>query len=433
MEWGGRGAGRTERPTGAMVLARAESQPAMVRRSTKARGQPMACVIGDISMVRALGICDLPVAVVTHDSDDKSTRSRYCRAVVSTPSWVTEPDGAVATLIDWAKTQPSAPVIFYQGDHDLLAISRAREQLARHFRFVLPDRQLVEDLVDKLRFAELAERKSLPVPTTLTIPDGSTVDETLERWNRFPCVFKPSVRTNWYELIGSGQKALRVETRAELERLLTRMEGDDVRSVIQDSIEGDEENVLSYHAYVRPGGEIVAEFTGRKIRTSPRLYGRSTYLEITDDPTVRDLGRSTIDAIGFSGVLKIDLKLDARDQRLYILEINPRFNLWHHPGTVAGVGIPEAVYLDCVAPDRVERSLSPKPGVRWMVPLSDARAFREYHAAGQLSRRRWLFELLTVDVNEGLQLKDPLPALADVAELSKRKLFRTLSRGGSVG
>jgi predicted ATP-grasp superfamily ATP-dependent carboligase len=268
-------------------------------------------VIGDISLVRALGIRGLPVAVVTEDSTAKCTRSRYCRTVVTTPSWMTEPDRAIAALIAWGRAQPAPPVLFYQGDHDLIAVSRARERLAPHFRFVLPDKELVEDLVDKRRFAELAGRRGLPVPDTMTIPEGSTVADVLRRWDRFPCVFKPTLRRNWYELIGSHQKALRLETRAELELLLRRVEADIARFVLQQCIEGGEENVLSYHAYVRPGGEVVAEFTGRKLRTSPRRYGLSTYVEITDDDEVRRLGRETMARLGFSGVLKIDCKRDA--------------------------------------------------------------------------------------------------------------------------
>jgi hypothetical protein len=52
--------------------------------------------------------------------------------------------------------------------------------------------------------------------------------------------------------------------------------------------------------------------------------------------------------------------------------------------------------------------------------MSDARAFGEYHASGQLSRARWLFEVLTVEVNEGFQISDPMPMIADVSRLLTR-------------
>jgi D-aspartate ligase len=396
------------------------------------RRRTLACVIGDISMVRALGIRGLPVAVVTQAPQAKCTLSRFCVSVVNTPSWNLEPDAAVDALIAWGKGQASRPVLFYQGDYDLLAVSRARERLARHFRFVLPDKELVEDLVDKLRFASLARTAALPVPYTCVLPQGTNAANVLRRWRRFPCVFKPSIRNQRYELMSSHRKALRIESRADLAQALRWAETEGGGFVVQDCVEGGEENVLSYHAYVRPGGEIVAEFTGRKIRTSPRTYGRSTYLEITHDPEMLALGRTTIEKLQFSGVLKIDCKRDVRNRQLYMLEINPRFNLWHHPGTVAGVAIPEAVYLDCVTTNAVKRLPPARKGVRWMVPLSDAKALSEYRAAGELSRARWLIQLLTADVNEGFQITDPLPLLADVGRLIKRMNGRKARQDGKT-
>ena len=391
-----------------------------MKSRSRARTVPYACVVGDISMVRALGIRKLPVAVATSDGDAKCLRSRYCRIVVKTPSWFREPEAAVTAIIEWARQQASLPVLFYQGDHDLVAISRARDRLVPYFRFVLPSAELVEDLTDKVRFFALARRHDLLVPDTLAVLPGGA-SKALQQWDRFPCVCKPTMRgEDWYESIGRYQKALHITSRGELESLLPKIETSTERFLIQAPVEGGEENILSYHAYVRPSGEIVAEFTGHKIRTAPKLYGRSTYVEITDDREVRDLGRAAVAKLGFSGVLKIDFKRDSRDNRLYMLEINPRFNLWHHPATVAGVGIPEAVFWDCVEPGTVEPMKSAKKGVRWMAPMSDASAFGEYHASGQLSRARWLVEMLTVDVNEGFQITDPMPMIADGIRLLKR-------------
>jgi len=384
----------------------------------------LACVIGDLSLVRALGACKIPVAIATSEPSSNITRSRYCREVVTTPSWVSEPEKAVAAIIDWGKLQSVPPVLFYQGDHDLLAVSRARQLLAPHFRFVLPRAELVEELTDKLRFFELAQRERLPVPDTLMLAAGCDVAERLQQWDHFPCVLKPSMRTNWYELIGCTQKALRIETRNALDRLLDKISTYDSNLIVQAAIEGGEENIVSYHAYVRPGGDIVAEFTGRKIRTFPRLYGVSTYVKITDDAGVRKIGRSVVERLDFSGVLKIDFKQDMHDNQFYLLEINPRFNLWHHPATVAGVGIPKAVYQDCIEPGSAKSARRAKSNVRWMEPWADRLVFKEYHAAGELSRFRWIIQMALVDVNEGFRLSDPRPWLADLVFRCRRKLTR---------
>jgi predicted ATP-grasp superfamily ATP-dependent carboligase len=391
---------------------------------------PFACLIGDISMVRALGIRGIPVALATKDVHGKGARSRYCQTVIRTPDWTVDPDGAIARLIEWARAQAERPVLFYQADPDLLAVSRSRESLAPWFRFVLPDAGLVEALTDKALFVDMALAKGLRIPATMCIGRDVAADRELDRWDRFPCVVKPVMRLDsWYGVAGAGRKALRIESRAELDRLLTSLQGNEGRFLLQAAVEGGEENVVSYHAYVRPDGDTVVEFTGRKIRTCPRRYGLSTYLEITADPEVAALGREIVRRLGFSGVLKIDFKRDARDGELYVLEINPRFNLWHHPGTVAGAAIPEAVYRDCVEGPPERPSQRARPGVRWMVPVSDSRALREYRAAGQLTLARWLYEVLTVDVNEGFQLSDPLPMATDLALLLRRSLRAGRTKG----
>ncbi len=379
-------------------------------------------------MVRALGLSGIPVAVVFSGSEPEMAHSRYCRTVVTTPSWVDDPAGAVDALIEWGKQQSERPVLFYQGDHDLIALSRARDRLEPYFRFVFPPQELIEDLSDKLRFSVLAEQRDLPVPETLMLHPGSDAAEMLKQWAHFPCVFKPAMRTNWYETIGCFQKALRIESREELDALIPKMDLENVAYVLQASIEGGEENIVSYHGYVRPGGEVVAEFTGRKVRTGPRLYGMSSCVEITNDDEVRDLGRDVVRRLDFSGVLKIDFKRDSRTGRLYMLEINPRFNLWHHPGAVAGVSIPEAVYHDCIEPGSATVVGPARAGVRWINPGLDLMAFREYHADGDLPLGRWLYEIATAEVNEGFQLRDPMPGLYGLAGRVRRRLGKLLPR-----
>ncbi len=398
--------------------------------AARSPGVPLACVIGDISMVRALGRCGIPVALATSEPDAPMTRSRYCEVIVPVPSWVSAPDQAIDVLIDWARTQTRKPVLFYQGDHDLVAVSRARDRLAACFELVLPSAELVEGLSDKFRFADLAARCELPVPPTLRLYRGEDYRERAKSWTSFPAVLKPSMRTEWYERIGSTQKALRVQTSADLEQAWQLLGDNDLDLLLQAAVEGGEEQIVSYHAYVRKDGSTAAEFSGRKIRTAPRLYGMSSHVQITNDPQVLEEGRRVVRKLGFTGVLKIDFKIDVRDLRLYLLEINARFNLWHHPGTVAGVPIPEIVYRDCVGggPRVSSTVLVKRPGVRWVDPMLDRRAFKDYRAAGELSRASWLAQLLTVEVNEGFSWRDPMPGLVSLRGRVRQKLAKWLGR-----
>ena len=393
------------------------------------RRRPFACVVGDLSLVRALGCRGIPVAVATNDLRSAVAKSRYCRTVVRIPSVVDDPAGAVRALVEWGRNQPDPPIVFYQGDHDLLALSRHREELAPHLHCMLPPRELVEDCADKVRFASLAERLDLPVPKTLILRRPVAQRPEFLAWDHFPCVLKPSMRTHWFDsdLLQHAHekpKALYVGSRADLERLLPLVNRLPTDCVLQALVVGGEDRMLSYHAYVRPGGERVAEFTGRKLRTAPRRHGVSTYIEITDNPVVKRAGQRVLDRLGFTGVLKMDFKQDERDGQLYLLEINPRFSLWHHPATLAGLPLPELVYRDCIEPGSARAVSAVRPGVRWLSAQADWRARSEHIASGELSLAGWFWQLATATVNEDFRLRDPRPGVAELITLVTRRLRR---------
>jgi predicted ATP-grasp superfamily ATP-dependent carboligase len=151
--------------------------------------------------------------------------------------------------------------------------------------------------------------------------------------------------------------------------------------------------------------EVAGEFTGRKIRTFPLDFGHSTAVEVVWLPDVARLGREVVARLGLRGVAKLDFKRDAAG-RLHLLEINPRFNLWHYPGALAGANLPATVYADLTGRERPPAR--PQPGgVVWCDPLQDLRAA---HAAG-MSPVAWLRWLAGCDAVCGFAREDPLPFL----------------------
>jgi hypothetical protein len=80
---------------------------------------------------------------------------------------------------------------------------------------------------------------------------------------------------------------------------------------------------------------------------SPALYSRFTHSALRRD-RFHERDEDLVDALEWlTGGAKLDFK-SAPDGRLLLLEINPRFNLWHHLGAVAGVNLPALVYADLV-------------------------------------------------------------------------------------
>jgi predicted ATP-grasp superfamily ATP-dependent carboligase len=234
---------------------------------------------------------------------------------------------------------------------------------------------------------------------------------------RFPLVIKPLVRDHArWSRVEAAAKAVEVRTSEDLSALWPRLAELGMEVLAQEQIAGPESAIESHHAYVGSDGALVAEFTGRKIRTRPRRFGHTTALRITSEDDVAALGREILAAIGLRGVAKVDFKR-APDGRLHLLEVNARFNLWHHPGAVAGVNLPALVHADLTGTPRPP--IGPiRAGVTWCLPLGDVRAARS-EGVGLAS---WLAFLRRCEVRSGMTLDDPFPFLAGAlwAPLARR-------------
>jgi predicted ATP-grasp superfamily ATP-dependent carboligase len=303
-------------------------------------------------------------------------------------------------------------------------VSRYREELAPAFRFAIADAELVEDLLDKARFQALAERLSLPVPAGRHIrPIDGTSTEPVDL--TYPIVVKPLTRRDRdlpWAAIGNVAKAIRVETPADLSALWPRLAATSVGFLAQELVPGPESRIESYHVYVDERGEIVAEFTGREVRTYPVVFGHSTAVVITDAADVRALGRQLVGRLDLRGVAKFDFKR-APNGELLLLEVNPRFSLWSHAGARAGVNLPALVFGDLVG-----RSRPPIPraraGVSWCDMIPDAKAARASH----VPVARWMAWFLRSDAKAEIALDDPMPFLRGRLWQERGLVFRKLVR-----
>jgi predicted ATP-grasp superfamily ATP-dependent carboligase len=350
-----------------------------------------------MDLVRPLGMAGIRCAPVARPLW-LSRRSRFTEAVIDWADARAEPDVLVARLLAFAATQSEPPVLFYEGDWDLLLVSRHRDTLAQSFRFVVPRADLVEDLVDKRRFQVLARQLNLPVPEARWIHADlhpTDVDDLA-----LPVVIKPLTRYDrTWGAVGGNAKAVAVHNRVELRKIVSSLQRAGIEALAQELIPGAESSIESYHVYVDSSGQTRGEFTGRKIRTWPPAFGHTTALETTDEADVRATGRAVIGALGLTGVAKCDFKRGP-DGRLYLLEVNPRFNLWHHAGAVAGVNLPSTVYRYLTGQEVPNQTA--RAGVRWVHVPRDARAAQ---AAG-IPLLRWMLWAATSDTWSGLAMDD---------------------------
>jgi D-aspartate ligase len=407
-------------------MRRAEGPSARLRGRRRAPDGDCACVLGDIDLVRPLALAGIR-SVVPARPGDPLWFSRYTEPALGWADAWTQRELLVERLMRFGSSQHSPPVLFYQGTADLLTVSRNRERLAQAFRFPIAKAVLVEELTDKAAFHALAERLRLPVPPTRLLrpgddPDGPDLDL------RFPLILKPVIREpELWSRVEPKAKALKVDTRSALQSQWPRLMAAGIDLLAQELIVGPESRIESYHTYVDERGAVVAEFTGRKIRTRPADFGNSTAVTITDAPDVAALGRDVVQRLGLVGVAKLDFKR-TQDRQLLLLEVNPRFTLWHHPAAVAGLNIPAIVFADLTGGERPP-IVRPRSGVRWCDPWEDAATARRH---GRFDVEQ-LVSTLSCEAKSGLSRDDPMPflrgtALPRIRSRLRRRAGRYLAR-----
>jgi len=373
---------------------------------------PDAVILGGgvnlIEVVRALALAGIRSRLLPGPYDP-GRRSRYA-TTVTVRDWADPHLGGeeefVTKLVAYGQQQPEPLPLLFTSDEALLLVSAHRDRLATAFRFAIAPHRVVLDFTDKGRFADLAVRLDLPIPPTLvlTARPGSNPPEVRELG--LPLVLKPQRRDReWHNRLGIRGKAVHLHTQEELAALWPALCELGQTLILQPAIPGREDRIESYHTYVDASGRIAARFTGRKVRTRPAEYGHTTALTLTDAQDVGRWGRDLTARLGLVGVAKFDFKRD-EDGRLRLLEVNPRFQLWHHPGARAGVNIPDLVHADFTGRPRPVSADWPA-AVAWWHP-DDWTAARE-DGVGVLEWGRWAARC---EAKAFWAPDDPLPLIA---------------------
>ena len=373
-------------------------------------------LLGGLNVVRALGLAGIPVVIATQDRRAPSTASRFCKGVLDLPP-LAERDAVVDALIRAGRAYGTRLPLFYDNDDRLTLVQDCRAALAPHFALLLNEPALADALLEKSRFQALAERAGLPVPRRIEWPDIAT--------ERGPVLVKPRTRTAWdnssirLQLFGGAGKArVFADGREARDNALVAQLAEQLQ--FQEYIPGGDDAIWSFHGFAAPGGEVLASFVGRKIRTYPALTGDSSYLRLARDESLAALGRDIAARLGLAGIFKMDFKRRP-DGSYALFEINTRFNLWHYLGAVNGVNLPKVAY-QYLTGQRIEKS-SFRVRYRWLCLREDWRARR------QVGFVRWLISLAYLPkVYDIFAWRDPLPCVRYWTARIRSALARRMPR-----
>lgn len=374
-------------------------------------------LLGGLDLLRPLGFAGIPAIVASPDPREPATASRYCSGRCLLPP-LDDRKAVTETLLAAGERLASAlgrrVPLFYGNDDYLSLIHAFRDELARHFFLLLNEPGVARALIEKDRFQAFARERGLAVPLTLTWDDSGP--DALGR-AQGPVIVKPRVKVGWDDsavhmrLFGGMGKARIFESgRAVMASPLVNQLRNQL--TFQAYIPGGDDCLWSFHGYADEKGELLAWFIGHKLRTFPSLTGMSTFLELAHDEELVAIGRDIVARVPLKGVFKIDLKRNAGNGRFHVLEVNARFNLWHHMAAKNGVNLPLVAY-DYLVHGARSADTRYRTAFRWLYFRLDYRAFRELASRNELGVVGWLLSLIrSRKVYHLFSWTDPLPCLS---------------------
>jgi len=355
-----------------------------------------------LAIVRSLGKRGMSVTMASARKITSLTfYSKYCsyRLVYPSPN---KPEEFINFLLESVKKEHYDVLLPVRG-FTFPLISQRQSEFKPYVNLAVVNYESMKLASNKKLTFEFAEKMRIPIPKTFFPTESSQIEDIAAKVE-YPLVIKPP--------IGSGSRGIRyINSKIEL---ISKYR------VSKKGINFSEENLPIIQEYI-PGqgygffalfnnGEPRAIFMHKRIREYPITGGPSAVAESIYNSDLRELGLKILRALNWHGVAMVEFKLDSRDNKFKLMEINPKFWGSLNLSIASGVDFP---YLTCKL--ATEGDITPvfsyKTGLkfRWIFPEDFMHLI-----ANPMSFTQFFKDFFDKNVHHEFSLDDPLPNLFEI-------------------
>ena len=378
---------------------------------------PVAVVVGldnitGLQTARILADRGVPVVGVVTNLRHWAAHTTVCEEIVRADG---AGDGLITALQQLGRRLGRPAVLFPCTDPSVRTLSEHRDRLAQWFALPLASHDIVSMLMDKASFSAYAETADLPVPRTRTLSDRSDAEAAAAQLT-FPAVVKPSAKSATWDQ-HTAAKGIRVADGSALLDTYDLVSSWSPVLLVQEWVEGGENGLFSCNAYFDRQGVPLVTFVARKVRQWPPDIGTSASGEECRQDEVLAAALQLFGGAGYHGLAYLEMKRDARNGRLVIIEPN----VGRPTGRSAiaeggGVELVYTAYCDAVGlPLPVAREQR-YVGAKWLDLRRDAQAAFVARRRGELTVAEWLASLRGPKAHAIWSSRDPKPFALDIAQ-----------------
>lgn len=381
---------------------------------TTSKEMPGVIVIGDhvqgLGIIRSLGKRQIPVYLV-HDKTLCIGRfSKYLRKFFKSPE-ISDQSEYINFIIGLAKKYNLYGFnLIPTNDAAVYLLSKNKRILEEYYKISTPGYEIIDFAYNKKLTLTLAENNNIPIPSTFypeNIEDLNEIHSNI----KYPVIIKGIVGHEFYQK--TGVKTFIANSKEELVGHYKKIESviDPSKIMIQEVIPGPTELVHSFSSFFKEG-EIVAWWTGKKIRSHPMSFGTGTFVKSVYEPQLLDLGKRILRAIDYYGISEIEFKLDPRDGKFKLIEMNARTWLQHTLPARCGVDFPYLLYSDMIG-KQVQPINNFNSNVAWIHLYPDIAIVMSLILKNDLKIKDLISSLRCEKEFAVLSIDDPLPFIAE--------------------
>jgi predicted ATP-grasp superfamily ATP-dependent carboligase len=355
-----------------------------------------------LAVVRSLGQRGFEITAGEWTRFATALFSRHCSRRVVYPSPVYAPARFMDWLMNEIKTFGYDMVLPSELSTQML-LARNRSEIEKYTRLPFADYDLTSDIQDKAWLMRYAMKNGIPCPGT-RFPESIRSIEELRETLEYPVVIKPRVSSGSRGVVYVKKPDDLVESYKTVHRKYPD-------PIIQEFIPHG--GAYGVGALLNFNSEPRASFAYRRLREYPVSGGPSTFRESVKNEEIRSLALDILQSLKWTGIAMVEFRVDKRDGRPKLLEINPRLwgSLWL--AIRSGVDFPYLLYKMAVDGD-VSPLHDYRLGVkcRWLIP---GEFMHFLHNPRRFRLKPGFFSKDAED--DILSFDDPLPAIGRISSL----------------
>jgi D-aspartate ligase len=400
--------------------------------------------ISAYGITRSVGRHGVTVYALNDKLRDPLRYSRYVRECFLYPDDPTQPrayagdsvaneDILCRLMLQWSERFEHKPVLFATSDWFARFLSHRQAELQDRFLFHWVPPDLFSTIVDKGSMVRFCERAGIKVPRTHI----TRAEDDMTRIARdfvYPALIKPVHRYTAGFPVESA-KVLVARNAQQAQDFFARYPQMKGATLMQELIEGADDQVFQYTALVNTQGEIAAYSTVRKLRQYPAGYGSMCYGQTEYNEALALVGRKLILALGYCGLGSLEFKYRHKDGGYYFIEMNTRLPWYNGLFADAGINLPYLAYVDLASGLSAHNAAGYAPpqqrdGTTWVGYHNYASCFREIKHQRSISRMTFLGHVARSKSYGWWNWADPKPFLASNILAARRAAGSVLRRIG---